>query len=377
MPADDKPVKIHFSGFAEQEKAALKERAIGAGMVPVASVSKSLDYFVAGPTCDPKTREQAIRLGIPDLDRRGFEALATDRAREKSGPAGRSPLLIVGQRLSMPPGVYAALAVETADRHRDSACAVALVRIENGMVASQAHSLIRPPRKTDEFAHIHGLTYDALAGERPFAAVWASMRGLLAGADCLIAHNAPRNKAVLAACCEAAGVKPPSAPFACTLRGARNAVTGADGRSLSDMCDVYGVPLNRHEALSDAQAAALLFSKLHDAGVSLDAFRIPGIQPSDPDGVPIIDAPTNAKIGEFLGIAKGMVRDGVLSEEEMACVLEWMEDNAGLERSPHFSPLFEMAWRIVEDDVMTDEELEAMRATLEKWIAAAGARSLK
>ena len=374
MTTHAKPTRICFSGFSPDEKDRLKEQAIAAGMVPVAAVSGSLDYLVAGPGCDPAARGRASELAVPVVMPGDLASLAAKARPGGDRPAAR-PSLTPGQSLPMPPGVFVAIALETADRRRDSACAIALVRIENGVVAALESSLIRPPGENVEFAHIHGLTWDALKKERPFAPVWASVRGLCAGAEYFIAHNAAHHKDVLAACCEQGSVKPPSAPFVCTLRGVRKAVTGAASYCLADMCEVYGIPVGRHEAMSDAMAAALLFSKLHGAGVSVDDIAVPGMAAAGEDAAePALDGPTRAALAEFLGVARGFVRDGVLTEEEMACVLEWLDDNAHLENAPYFAPLFGISWRIIEDDLMTDEELAEMEIILEKWIADVGKR---
>lgn len=58
----------------------------------------------------------------------------------------------------------------------------------------------------------------------------------------------------------------------------------------------------------------------------------------------------------------------------MACILEWLDENSRLEDSIYFTPLFELAWLIVEDDIMTDEELAEMEVMLERWIASVGSR---
>ena len=43
---------------------------------------------------------------------------------------------------------FAAIDFETADYESDSACAVAVVTVENGEIADRFYRLIRPPRQT-------------------------------------------------------------------------------------------------------------------------------------------------------------------------------------------------------------------------------------
>jgi DNA polymerase-3 subunit epsilon len=55
---------------------------------------------------------------------------------------------------------FMALDFETADRGRDSACAIGLVRVEYGQIIYRASYLIRPPRDIFEFTYIHGIRWN-------------------------------------------------------------------------------------------------------------------------------------------------------------------------------------------------------------------------
>ena len=50
------------------------------------------------------------------------------------------------ERASSPPPTFVAIDFETADYGRDSACALALVRVEAGVIVQRAFHYIRPPR---------------------------------------------------------------------------------------------------------------------------------------------------------------------------------------------------------------------------------------
>ena len=53
--------------------------------------------------------------------------------------------------------IFVALDFEMADRGRDSACAIGLVRVEDGKIVHRANYLIRPPRDIFEFTYVHGI----------------------------------------------------------------------------------------------------------------------------------------------------------------------------------------------------------------------------
>jgi DNA polymerase-3 subunit epsilon len=84
------------------------------------------------------------------------------------------------------------------------------------------------------------------------------------GVDFIAAHNAPFDRNVLRACCEAHGIEPPRQRFACTMKLARK-VWGIYPTKLPDVCDELGIDLDHHEALSDAEACArIVIAALHD-----------------------------------------------------------------------------------------------------------------
>ena len=150
---------------------------------------------------------------------------------------------------------FVAIDFETADAGRDSACAVGLVRVEGDRIVRREARLIRPPRSTFSFTWVHGITWARVAGEPAFAEVWRELRAMLDGAEFLAAHNAPFDRSVLAACCAAAGVEPPPLPFTCTVRLARKTWNLRPAK-LDHVCRTLGIPLNHHDAGSDAEACA-------------------------------------------------------------------------------------------------------------------------
>ena len=150
---------------------------------------------------------------------------------------------------------FAAIDFETADRLRDSACAVGVVRVEQGRLTDRYYRLIRPPRKRFEFTHVHGLTWKDVRGSPTFGGIWPELREFIEGADFLVAHNASFDKGVLHRCCEAARVEPPGQEFRCTMQLAR-ARWDLRSAGLAAVCEHLAIPLDHHQALSDAEACA-------------------------------------------------------------------------------------------------------------------------
>ncbi len=161
---------------------------------------------------------------------------------------------------------FVAIDFETADEGPDSACAVALVRVEDGRLGPTFRRLIRPPRPEIRFTWVHGLTWAHVAGKPPFAGVWPEAAPLLRGAAFLAAHNAPFDRRVLEACCTAADLAPPPLPFVCTVRLAR-AAFGIFPTRLPDVCSRLGIPLVHHDPASDAEACARIVTAAREIAV--------------------------------------------------------------------------------------------------------------
>lgn len=222
----------------------------------------------------PALRELCVALGAPPARSRaetverllGRTAPAAGAAPSESaaasGLSGRSSAparRAAPSPAAAPPSVrrrpFAAIDFETADNGRDSACAVAIVRVEDGVVVERAAHLVRPPRSAFLFTHIHGIAWRDVRTAPTFADLWPRLRPLLDGVDFLAAHNAPFDRSVLQACCAAAAVRPPSAPFLCTVQVARRTWDIRPTR-LPDVCARLGIPLRHHDAASDAEACA-------------------------------------------------------------------------------------------------------------------------
>ncbi|TDI34924.1 MAG: exonuclease [Acidobacteria bacterium] len=159
---------------------------------------------------------------------------------------------------------FVAIDFETADYGRDSACAVGMVRVEDGVITHRKHRLIRPPRPDFIFTYIHGITWEDVAGEPEFGEVWAPLAAMLDGVDFLVAHNAPFDRGVLRACCAEAGLDDPDLPWECTVRMARR-ILKIKPATLDNVCRTLDIELQHHQALSDAEACAQIVLRAQSA----------------------------------------------------------------------------------------------------------------
>jgi len=163
-----------------------------------------------------------------------------------------------------------AIDFETADAGRDSACAIGVALVENGRVADRLYRLIRPPRARVMFTEIHGIRWSDVANEPSFGELWPEMAPLIAKADILAAHNAGFDRGVLLGCCGAYGIEPPERPWLCTVKLSR-ALWQIRPTRLPNVCEHFDIPLNHHDAMSDALACAEIACRALRSGHDLSS----------------------------------------------------------------------------------------------------------
>lgn len=165
--------------------------------------------------------------------------------------------------------IFVALDFETSGYYTASACAIGLVKVENLKITDSYYSLIKPLSSKVKFSEIHGLTWNDLKNQRKFPEVWKDMEKFLAGADFLAAHNAAFDRNVLRNCCNYFNIKTPEQEFLCTLKGSRRALP-IKHKSLDKVCEHLDIPLQHHQAASDARACAAIAIHLFRQGLKVD-----------------------------------------------------------------------------------------------------------
>ncbi len=151
---------------------------------------------------------------------------------------------------------FTAIDFETAQGKRWSICQVGLVRVENGIIADKVNKFICPPdnvyfRRNME---IHGITPEHTSNAPTFSAVWAEIKPFIQN-QTVVAHNGAFDFNCLYRTLEYYGIEQPSYEQQCTYRIYR--------KNLAALCKEYQIPLNHHDALSDALACAELFIRHH------------------------------------------------------------------------------------------------------------------
>ena len=154
---------------------------------------------------------------------------------------------------------FVALDFETANEKRDSACAIGLTTVRDGVICETVHRLIRPQEL--RFSHwntrVHGITGEDVIGCPTLAELWPEIAGYLEN-QLIIAHNASFDISVLRHSLHAASVPIPRVSYLCSLQLSRQLWPHLASHSLGFLAEVHRIPLEHHNAASDSLAAARL-----------------------------------------------------------------------------------------------------------------------
>jgi DNA polymerase-3 subunit epsilon len=152
---------------------------------------------------------------------------------------------------------YLAIDFETANCERSSICAFGYALFEDGQVIAAGADLCRPiPNYYEPMTiHIHGIRKadtEYLGGFEEHINKIDSF-----APDFIVAHNAAFDISCLRKWCDLSGRKYPTYPYVCTVKIAK-ALHPNMSHTLNEMCQHYSIPLNHHEAGSDALACGHL-----------------------------------------------------------------------------------------------------------------------
>ena len=161
---------------------------------------------------------------------------------------------------------FVAVDFETANRSGGvSACALALVRVEDGLVTSRLSTYLKPPPGFDryEFTWLHGIS----ARDTANAPSWGSAAGQVADfvADSPVyAHNSPFDAKVWRELDDYFGLATAPQRIYCSYRLAKEVRPGLANYKLPTVARAFvpGFALSHHRADSDAEACALIVAAI-------------------------------------------------------------------------------------------------------------------
>ena len=157
---------------------------------------------------------------------------------------------------------FTAIDFETATGRPESACAIGIITVENSVIVDEYMTLIQPPNNEYWYGNImcHGIKPIQTLDKPLFDEVFPEIKKRIFGRK-LVAHNERFDRNVMQKSMKYYGLYYDELeiddPWECTCKIYRK--KGYKPANLKYCADQNNIPLNHHEALSDARACALLY----------------------------------------------------------------------------------------------------------------------
>jgi DNA polymerase-3 subunit epsilon len=152
---------------------------------------------------------------------------------------------------------FTAIDFETANERRASACAVGVVRVQGGQIVESFQTLLRPRELRVDWRNyqVHGIAEAQLHDAPSIADVWEDLLPYLHRQP-VAAHNSAFDVSVLEHSLRDFGMPVPPFHCLCSVKLAKVAWPHLERHKLDHVAAHFGIPLNHHDALSDARACA-------------------------------------------------------------------------------------------------------------------------
>lgn len=152
---------------------------------------------------------------------------------------------------------FIAIDFETANSERSSPCEIGLVKVEGFKIVNKKSFLIRPKDNYFDFYNtfLHGIDESMVENEPEFDIIYNQIKSDFESYP-IIAHNASFDISVLRHTLDLYGIEYPETDYSCTYQMSREALKGLFSLKLDSVCNHFGIKLNHHRALSDAEACA-------------------------------------------------------------------------------------------------------------------------
>lgn len=168
---------------------------------------------------------------------------------------------------------YVAFDVETPNAQNRRMSAIGVSVIEGGQIVKELYTLVDPQTHFDPFnIALTGITPEMERGQPTFPVLWELLEPVMRG-SVLVAHNAPFDLRVLAACLRDYRIDwQPETAYLCTCQMGRKAYPYLQNHKLNTLCGHLHLQLDHHNAGSDSRACALLLLNYIEKGLSPEPF---------------------------------------------------------------------------------------------------------
>ena len=268
---------------------------------------------------------------------------------------------------------YCVIDIETPNHNNDRISSIAYAVVRDGRITESGHTLVNPETYFDDFnIQLTGIDEDMVLDAPTFPDVWAGLSDLLCR-SVVVAHNAPFDLGVLRKCLSAYDIQTPELWYLCTRSSSRQMMPTLPDHKLNTICDYLEIPLNHHQADSDAHACAIiLLTLLHSSQFQPDRFisRFSMSTQVDANKSRRTREPsaTTKALHDLSLIVEAITTDDQLTEGEVHYLTQWMMGNQELSGNYPYDRIFSLLSEILADGVLEQSELNQMLSLLKSTV---------
>ena len=164
---------------------------------------------------------------------------------------------------------YIVFDTETPNSRNDSICSIGIAIVENGEIVQERYDLVDPEARFDVFnVELHGISPDMVRFEKNFPVLWEEIAPIM-DSGVLVAHNASFDLGVLSELFQRYGIYRKPDAYVCTVQLGRKCIPDAPNHKLNTLCQLLDIPLDHHNAASDARACAELLCCYINRGLQI------------------------------------------------------------------------------------------------------------
>jgi DNA polymerase III epsilon subunit-like protein len=352
---------------------------------------------------------QAIEAAHPELitpdsptQRAGAAPPILEPLRRRRGRPAKSPGAVAQPSEAIvrhaDPATFVVVDVETANRDPSTICQIGIVRFVEGAVAERWEQLVDPEADFDQLnSRIHGIGESHVANAPTFPEVFA---GCIARLDGVVVSHTRFDQAALKAAAGRYHLECPAWKWldsAAVVRCAWPERYGRAGYGLENVAADLGIVYEPHRAVEDAWAAGqVLLQAIAATGRGVSEWLEPlGAIPTSDDVTSdpppkrrgskkkvLVDEHgqppatftaalrSDRSTSELIGLAKGVIADGVVTEPEFGLLVSWLEANPEAAACYPGNVLSRRIERILADGRVDPDELEDIAAVLRELTGA-------
>ena len=256
---------------------------------------------------------------------------------------------------------YIAFDVETPNHLNDRISSIGVSTIDDVGLIQTKEYIVNPECDFDAFnISLTGITPSMVENAPTFPDVWAEIEPLFKNYT-LVAHNAIFDLCVLQKVLWTYNLSTPGLQYLCTLKITQSVLPNLENHKLSTICSFYHIPLNHHHSGSDSEACIRIIESIEKSGVDLRKYLhyFDCAELRKEHGTykkHRYTSESTSALNELNSILAAISCDGVLSSEEIAFLVQWMNDNHYLKGNYPYDRVYMKLEEVLEDGIITRQE---------------------